>query len=262
MSISTGGTDIMGGYPAAYGGINNGIGGLGLVGLIGLNSLWGGRGFGDGWGAGAPAVGAGIAGTTVLEQNVSELRKDVAGVNTTVEALGNELQGAIFNLNQGIQGEFRNLDNQICDVEKSMLQQSYAQSLQAFQNTQAIQNQVTAFQVANDAKFCNLENQIHADGDATRALINGIEMQNLRDALAAERRNRDNREIEINVTQTNQQTQNQLQAQLQQQNQFLATMFNSLGDQVNRAANSVVNVGSGTVAAPQTNSQANTKVNS
>lgn len=31
MSISTGGTDIMGGYPAAYaGGFGNGIGGLGL----------------------------------------------------------------------------------------------------------------------------------------------------------------------------------------------------------------------------------------
>lgn len=259
MSISTGGTDIMGGYPAAYGGINNGIGGLGLVGLIGLNSLWGGRGFGN---EGFLNGGRDFAGTTVAEQNISELRKDVAGVNTTVESLGNEMQQAFATQNLSFSGEFRNLDNQICDMEKTMLQQSYAQSLQAFQNTQAIQNQVTAFQVANDAKFCNLENQIHADGDATRALINSIEMQNLRDALASERRNRDNREIEINVTQTNQQTQNQLQAQLQQQNQFLATMFNTLGDQVNRAANSVVNVGSGTVAAPQTNSQANTKVNS
>ena len=119
-----------------------------------------------------------------------------------------------------------------------------------------------AFQSATDAKLCNLENAVHADGDATRALINGIEMQNLRDALAAERRRSDQREVEINVTQTNQQTQQVLQNQFQQQSQSISSWLNALGDQVNRAANSVVNVGSGTVAGGQSNNQSATKVNS
>lgn len=241
MSISTGGTDIVGG--AGYGG----FGGIAPVGLIGLNTLFGRNGFGnDGFVNGGGA----IPGTTVMEQNVSELRKDVAGVNTTVEALGNEIANAHFQQTMDINNNFRNLDNRLCDNEKATMNMGFA-----------ISNQMSNFQHSVDTKFCNLETAIHADGDATRALINSIEMQNLRDALASERRNRDNREIEINVTQTNQQTQNQLQAQLQSQNQFLATMFNSLGDQVNRATNSVVNVGSGLVTSPQSNNNANTKVN-
>lgn len=260
MSISTGATDIVGGYPAAYaGGLGAGIGGLGLVGLIGLNSFLGNRGFGDGFGG---PNGGGIVASTVADQNISELRKDVAGVNTTVEALGNELQGAIFNLNSGLMSEFRNLDNQICDVEKTQLQSSYAQSLQAFQNTQSIKDQMSAFQVANDQQFCAVKEAIHADGDATRALITQNLIDELRNQLVTERRNRDNREIEISVNNSNTSIQGQIQAQAQQQNQFLASMFNALGDQVNRAANSVVQVGSGLVAGGQSNNQANTKVNS
>lgn len=259
MSISTGATDVVGGG-AGYG-FGGGFG-IPPVGLFGVIGGFGNRGWGDGnWGNGGPN-GGGFVASTVADQNISELRKDVAGVNTTVEALGNELQGAINASNINNANNFRNLDNQICGVEKTLLQQSYAQSLQAFQNTQAIQSQVSAFQNANDLQFCAIKQQINADGDATRALINQNLIDGLREELSRERRGRDAREIEINVTQSNQQTQNQLQAQMQQQNQFLATMFNTLGDQVNRAANSVVNVGSGTVAGGQTNSQANTKVNS
>lgn len=257
MSISSQ-SEILGGYPGV-GGFGGGLGGFGLVGLIGLNSFLGNRGFWDGFAGNGVSTGA-IPGTTVAEQNISELRKDVAGVNTTVEALGNELQGAIFNLNSGIQSEFRNLDNQICDVEKTALQTAYAASIQAFQNTQAIQNQMTAFQITNDKQFCEVKSQINADGDATRALINGIEMQNLRDALELERRGRSEREIEINVTQTNQQTQNQLQAQLQAQSQMFANSLNLLGDQISRQTNSMINLGTMTGNA-QTASNANTKVN-
>lgn len=255
MSISQGATDIIGGYPSAYGGVG-GLGGVGLVGLIGLNSLWGNQ-----WGNGNGFNGNGaIPGTTVLEQNVSELRKDVAETSINVERLGNEMQQAFATQTQGINADFRNLDNQICGVEKTLLQQSYAQSLQAFQNTQAIQNQINAFQTATDLQFCSVKQQINADGDATRALINGIEMQNLRDQLTAERRGRDAREIEINVTQTNQQTQNQIQAQLQSQNQFIASLVGGLSDQVNRANNSIVNLGGSITGAGQSNNQANTKV--
>lgn len=258
MSISTGGTDIMGGYPSAYAGGLGGIGGVGLVGLIGLNNLFG----RNGWGDGVPN-GAGVVANTVADQNISELRKDVQAVNTTVHSLGNELQAALAQQTLGQTGEFRNLDNRLCESEKAALQSSYALSLQGFQNTQQIANLVTAFQNSNDMQFCQVKELIHTDGDATRALINGIEMQNLRDQLATERRARDNREIEINVTQTNQQTQQTLQSQLQNQTQIFASALNALGDQINRQTNSLINIGSGTVAGSgQSSNQANTKVNS
>lgn len=255
MSITTGGTEMIGGYPTAFGGAG-GIGGLGLVGLIGLNSLWGRNGLnGDG-------ANGGIVANTVADQNISELRKDVQAVNTTVEALGNEVQQAFAQQTQGINGDFRNLDGQINDVTKTMLQSAYAQSLQAFQNTQAIQNQMTAFQVSNDKEFSAIKSQINADGDATRALINQNLIDGLRAELAAERRTSDQRDIAVTVTQTNQQTQNQLQAQMQNQTQTIANALNMLGDQINRANNSIVNLGGSITGAGQSNNQANTRVNS
>lgn len=249
MGVQTGEVDYVNTPGGGYG-----FGGIAPIGLIGLNTLFGQNGFGNG-------VRDGIAGTTVLEQNVSELRKDVQGVNTTVEALGNELQGAIFNLNNGIQANFRTLDNQICGIDKTVMQTAYQQSLQAFQNTQSIQNQMTAFQVANDKEFCAIKSQINADGDATRALITSNLIDGLRAELAGERRGRDNREIEINVSNTANATQAQLQAQLQQQQQQLATFMNVIGDQISRQTNSIVNLGSMT-GSGQSNSAAQTKVNS
>lgn len=257
MSITTGTTDVIGGgYPSAFAGGYGGLGnGIGLIGLLGINSFFGRDGFGNG------RV-DGLAGTTVLEQNVSELRKDVQGVNTEVHKLGNEIAASQAAQTNALQADFRNLDNQICDVEKTQLQSAYAASLQAFQNTQAIQNQVTAFQVANDLQFCAIKSQINADGDATRALINQNLIDDLRGQLALERRGRDLREIEINVTQTSQQTQNQLQAQLQTQSQVFANALGLLGDQINRQANQLINVGSGVVSgSPQNNNNANTKIN-
>lgn len=247
MSISTGATDVVGGYPTAFGGGFGG--GLGIP-AVGLFGVFGGFGNRNGFGNDGFIGNGAIPGTTVLEQNVSELRKDVAEVNTEVHKLGNELQVAFNTSNMNISNNFRNLDNQICAVDKTVMQGNFALS-----------QQMSNFQHSVDQQFCAVKQQINADGDATRALITQNLIDGLRSELASERRGRDNREIEINVTQTNQQTQNQLQAQIQSQNQFLATMFNSLGDQVNRANNSIVNLG-GTVAAGQTNTNANTKINS
>lgn len=244
---------MIAGNPLAggYGGLGGaGFAPFGLFGLIGLNSRNGLFGGGDG-----------NSGTTVLEQNVSELRKDVQGVNTTVEALGNELQGALAMQNLSNAGEFRNLDNRLCASEKEALQSAFALSTQGYQNTQAVKDLVTAFQTQTNMQFCEISRQINADGDATRALINQNEVNNLRDQLNAERRGRDAREFEINVTQTNQQLQNQMQAQFQSQNSFLQNAFGVFGDQLNRANNSIVAVGSTLTGQSQTASQANTKVN-
>lgn len=258
MGISTGATDIVGGYPAAYaGGLGGGLNSVGLVGLIGLNSFLGNRGL-DGFGAGVPGA---VAGTTVLEQNVSELRKDVAGVNTTVEALGNELQGALAMQNLAQQGEFRNLDNRLCDSEKASLTAAFQATIQGMQNTQLLSNQMTAFQVSTDKQFCEVKEAIHTDGDQTRQLINSIEMQNLRDALEMERRGRSEREIEINVNNSNTAIQGQIQAQAQQQRSDFASFANLVSDQLARQANSIVNLGTMT-ASGQSNNAAQTKVNS
>lgn len=83
MSISTGGTDIMGGG-AGYG-FGGGFGGIAPIGLIWLNTFLGGRG---GFGGDGFVNGGGIVASTVADQNVSELRK----VHEMIEIFVKELQ--------------------------------------------------------------------------------------------------------------------------------------------------------------------------
>ncbi|APZ82874.1 hypothetical protein [Flavobacterium phage FL-1] len=251
MSISTGATDMIGAGGAGYG--FGGFGGIAPIGLIGLNTFLGGRGFGnDGFGDGRGA--AATAGTTVLEQNVSNIREEIG-------QLGNEMQSAFATQNLSFSGYFRDLDNRLCESEKTQLQSAYAQSLQAFQNTQAIQGQITAFQVANDKEFCAIKSQINADGDATRALITQNLIDGLRNELLQERRGRENREIEINIANTATATQAQVQGQIQAQTQLLANSLNLFGDQLARQTNSIVNLGTMS-GSGQTNTASQTKVNS
>lgn len=239
MSISQGATDIIGGGGYGFGG---GFGGIAPVGLFGVFGGFGNRGFGnDNFGD--------RSGITVLEQNVSDLRKDVADNSKETHILGNEIAGMFAQQNLAFTGEFRNIDNQVCALDKTVMQGNFALS-----------NQMSNFQHAMDRQTCDILQAVHADGDATRALITQNLIDELRHQNQELRRGRDNREIEINVQNNAVQTQNQLQAQLQSQNQFLASMFNGLGDQVARATNSVINVGSGLVAGSQSNSNANTKV--
>lgn len=256
MSITQGATDVIGGGGYGFGG----FGGIAPIGLIGLNTFLG-NGWNNGWNQCGDGRGLDRAGITVLEQNVSDLRKDVADNGKEIHVLGNEIAGMFAQQNLAMTGEFRNLDNQICETEKVVVAGNHALSLQGFQNTQAIQAQMTNFQHSVDNQFCAVKEQISADGQATRALITQNLIDDLRSELDRERRGRDNREIEINVQNNATQTQAVLQAQQQQQTQYLSTLLGSLGDQVNRATNSVINVGSGLVAGSQSNSNANTKVN-
>lgn len=265
MSIGSTTYDVQGGYPGGFGGGYGGLGGLGLVGLIGINSLFGQNNWGGNWGAGGFGgpfgAAAGVAGATVADQNISDLRKDVADVNTSIQGLGNELAASQAQQTLGQTQAFANLNDRLCDSEKTTLAGFYSIQTQGLMNTQAIKDQLTAQQIINQENFCQIKSAINADGDATRALINTIEMQNLRDALELERRGRQFREVEINVTQTNQQTQNQLQAQLQSQSQAIGNALNMLGDQINRQTNSMINLGTMT-GNTQAATAANTKVNS
>lgn len=266
MSISTGGTDMIGGG-SGYGFGGGGFGGIAPIGLIGLNTFLGGRGgFGNEGFNNGPFPGGGVVGSTVAEQNISNIREEIG-------TLGNEMQVAFSAANINNANNFRALDNQICGINQNLSNLNYAQTLQNMQNTQSIKDQATANQMVAAENACAIKGLIQAEADNTRslvhaetdrviALINATETQNLRDRILELTRSGDRRETEINITNTATATQSQVQAQLQSQNQFLATMFNSLGDQVNRAANSVVQVGTGLVSGPQDNTQNNTKVNS
>lgn len=265
MSISTGGTDMIGGG-AGYG-FGGGFGGIAPIGLIGLNTFLGGRGgFGDGFGNGPfPGVGAGVIGSTVAEQNISNIREEIG-------TLGNEMQVAFSAANINNANNFRALDNQICGINQNLSNLNYAQTLQGMQNTQSIKDQATANQIVAAENACAIKGLVQAEADNTRslvhaetdrviALINATETQNLRDRILELTRHGDRRETEINITNTATATQAQLQVQGQQQQQQFANFANLVSDQLARQANSIVNLGTMT-ASGQTNSAAQTKVNS
>lgn len=251
MGLSTGETDIVGG--GGFGGLGGGIGGFGLVGLIGLNTFLGQNGV---------SGGTGTAGLTTLEQNVSNLRQEVAQIGKETHLLGNELQMSFNASNINNANNFRALDNQLCGVNQNLANLNFAQTIQNMNNTQAIQNQASQNQIINQENFCAVKELIHTDGDATRALITQNLIDDLRNQLLQERRIRDNRETEITINNSATAVQSQLQTQNQQQQQQFAQFANLVSDQLARQTNSLVNIGGTMTGTGQSNSAAQTKVNS
>ena len=114
-----------------------------------------------------------------------------------------ELQGTItrsdlfegFN-NQDVNGQLRGITNGICDgfyaVNSGMkdgfygIQGALAENRFAQQNCCCETNRnIDAVRYENAQNTCAITNAIHAEGEATRALINANTMQDLRDKLEA-----------------------------------------------------------------------------
>ena len=116
---------------------------------------------------------------------------------------GNELQGAItrsdlfegFN-NQDINGQLRSITNGLCDgfyaLNSGIKDGFYGTQSAIAENRFAAQNcccetnrNIDAVRYEGAQNTCAITNAIHAEGEATRALINSNVMQELRDKLEA-----------------------------------------------------------------------------
>lgn len=116
---------------------------------------------------------------------------------------GNELQGAItrsdlfegFN-NQDINGQLRGITNGLCDgfyaLNSGIKDGFYGTQSAIAENRFAAQNcccetnrNIDAVRYEGAQNACAITNAIHAEGEATRALINSNVMQELRDKLEA-----------------------------------------------------------------------------
>jgi hypothetical protein len=116
---------------------------------------------------------------------------------------GNELQGAItrsdlfegFN-NQDINGQLRGITNGLCDgfyaLNSGIKDGFYGTQAAIAENRFAAQNcccetnrNIDAVRYEGAQNTCAITNAIHAEGEATRALINSNVMQELRDKLEA-----------------------------------------------------------------------------
>lgn len=242
--------NIAGGIPFGAMGGFGGFGGIAPVGLIGLNNLFD-RDRGHVHDRKDCNAGD-IAARVVDLQNSANIREEIG-------ALGNEIQQAFATQNLANIAQFNQVQSTLSGIDKAATVAALEAKIATLQATNELKTDINNLSVKTDAQTCEILRAINADGDATRALINLNTVNALRDELLQERRRSDSREIEINVTQTNQQLQNQMQAQFQSQNNFLQNAFGLFGDQINRANNSIVNLGT-MAGTGQSNSNANTKV--
>lgn len=128
------------------------------------------------------------AGTTVLEQNVSDLRKDVADNGKEIHVLGNEVAGMFAAQNLANAGEFRNLDNQICNSEKEAIKAGYEAKIATLQSTNEITNKIDASTVDVKNQLFGISTVMAAEFCDTKHLI---ERGNAEIALQAERNKND-----------------------------------------------------------------------
>jgi len=203
-------------------GVGGGVlGGLLAGGLAGA-LLGGGRGWGGWGGNGSPAASA-VATDVVLNPAFQSLQNQINSVENTLNA--HNIDQGITSVNQNISGTSRDQLNSIANLATAQATSAFTtlqsinalgRDIQTEQNQNALQqlnsfnnlttttlqgfngaamqvqnstNQIIAQGTANAAAMaeccCEIKSTILADGNATRALINDLNVQNLRDQLSA-----------------------------------------------------------------------------
>lgn len=179
-------TTFMAGQNSAYhnnGCCNDGMGWGGgwFIWIILIFAIFMGNGFGWGGNGNAGLQGALTRGemadgfnTAEILRNQSNLMRDNFGLQRDVLENRYANQLGVANLNNAVLENRFAGQRSACDTQKEILESRFTTQL-GFQQAQA-QNQQCC---------CDLQTAIHAEGEATRALINANVMQELRDNLQA-----------------------------------------------------------------------------
>lgn len=177
-----------GGYGYGYG---NGMFGDGWWILLLLLAFCG-NGFGFGGGYGGYGT---ITNDSLL--NGEFIKRDIFNTNQNVSTTGCQTQRDIlesrYTTQLGLQQLQASQQQCCCDTSASIADAKYAS---------ALQNQALQAQLAECC--CTLQNTVHSEAEATRALINANTMQDLRDRLAEAQRATDTANLAL---QNNAQTQ-------------------------------------------------------
>jgi len=210
MALTLDGTTTL----PAMGGIGGGSGlaaGAGVIGGLLLGSLINGNG--GLWGNRNGGAGADAAATSVvLNPAFQSLQQQISSLNNEVD--NNAILAGITSVNQNISGTSRDIGRDVANLSTAAAAANFttltsinglgrditAAQTQALinnlQNFNAIQgnltnstNQIIAQGTANAMAMqnccCEIKGLIQSDGNATRSLINDLNVQNLRDQLAA-----------------------------------------------------------------------------
>ena len=150
------------------GGSNDGLGGGGALGLLGLAALFGGNGFGNRNGSGTCEPPASFAYAQRAADNSSELLASLGKSEGDIK----EAFNAGLHRNQiENAAHFSNLNNRLCDTEKEAIKAGYEARLESLQtksdllanqnaNTISIKDDIKDFRFSVDKDFCRLNSDL------------------------------------------------------------------------------------------------------
>lgn len=141
---------------------------------------WGGGGGGFGFGNQAAAQGALTRADLCNEFNFNNLNRSVLGIQDGLCDGFYAMNNGILN---GFSGQTAQMQQGFFGTERAIAENRFAQ-----QNCCCETNRnIDAVRYENSQQTCEIANAIHAEGEATRALINANVMQDLRDRLQDEK---------------------------------------------------------------------------
>lgn len=207
----TAGTPVVVNTPTSSDGL--GLGGGGALGLLGLAALFGGRGFG-GRGGDYCEPSASFAFSQRAADNSSQI---LAAVGKSEGDVKEAFNAAISRLQLENSGWFKDLDNRMCDADKSAIKAGYEARIESLTtkadllanqnaNTISIKDDIKDFRFSIDKqfcetnkniddKFCHLEHKIEKGFD--RLAVAELEKENriLRERIEANRDREQSRDI-------------------------------------------------------------------
>ena len=140
---------------------------------------WGGGGGGFGFGNQGAAEGALTRADLCNEFNFNNLNRSVLGIQDGLCDGFYAMNNGILN---GFSGQTAQMQQGFFGTERAIAENRFAQ-----QNCCCETNRnIDAVRYENSQQTCEIANAIHAEGEATRALINANVMQDLRDRLQDE----------------------------------------------------------------------------
>lgn len=167
-----------------YGGDGFGYGGGWFMWIIVLFALMG--GWGNGWnrnnGFGLDTAATFANGSMTRDQMASEF--DFNDLKNGIRGIQNGLCDGFYTTNTNMLAGFNNTQREVLEGRYQLGNQITENRFAQQQCCCEINRSIDAVRAENYKNTCDITNAIHAEGEATRALINHNTMQNLRDKLA------------------------------------------------------------------------------
>ena len=139
-------------------------------------------GWGDGYG---PGGGLATAAGQYATQADIQRAFDTNTITTKLDGITNGLSDGFYAVNTGMLGGFNGIQRDLCvgfnGVNAGLAENRFASQQCCCETNRNIDN----VRFENSKNTCDITNAIHAEGEATRALINANMVQDLRDRLEA-----------------------------------------------------------------------------